>query len=221
MTSRLRFLLILIAVMSSLALVFSGCEVEDEEDGTDTVQTDTSNPDSTVEDTTITPDYRFVRIDDLTEDPGTRYDAGADIDAVILTKNSTGATSYAESIEGYIHGGGQGDNVDPTQALGAPDAFPNYDGDASECVLEDDNGDDTFVSLGGVGGTLIVRMTDKIETGDNLMILEVGGCDYGGGEAFAEDVEVQIAVSSDVDTAQWVSLGSGTGPEIGFNVPTL
>ena len=58
-----------------------------------------------------------------------------------------------------------------------------------------------FVSLGGKGGYIVVEMSEQIEAGDIIDVLEVGGCtlqntaDGGNVVAQAEKVKVQVSVN--------------------------
>jgi len=103
-----------------------------------------------------------------------------------------------------------------TERVRRPDAFDDYP-DTSTCIEEGG-----FVSLGGMGGQLILHMADTIEQGDTLTVLEVGNCDIGGGkDAIQDDVEVFVSVAAD-DTRDWVALGDGgVSPDITFTIPTL
>ena len=227
---KLRFLLPF--ALMAIALLFVACEIEDDADATDTSGT----PDGTV--STCDPEcvapqtcvngtcqdpvspglaYRFVRIDDKSLVNDTP-DGGADIDAVLLFKAGTGTPIYAEDVIAYVHGGGTGDALDPTELTGAPDAFYDYP-DVTNCDVSSDR----FLSLGGEGGYAIIRMGGDIEEGDALDILEVGGClfDDGEQEAIVEPVEVAISVAQDPLNEYWVTLGEGEGPEVSFVIPNL
>lgn len=177
--------------------------------------TDTRSTDTRPVDTRVPPGstYRFVRIDDLSADFETP-DSGADIDAVLLEK-TTGTVAFASTVTRFEHGSGNFPTVDPTQALGAPDAFFAYP-DTSVCDVEGTH----FVSLGGVGGLIVVEMALPVDRGDVLRVLEVGGCDFGGGVAIPEPVDVSVSTSTEID-ANWIFLGSGRGPEISIEVPML
>jgi len=223
---KLRYLL----PFAVLALFFVACEIEDDADGdvtsTPDTQVQTCDPACAAGETCVngtcqagTPDnldYRFVRIDDVSGNYDTP-DGGADIDAIILFK-SDGRTLTAAEVEGFEHGGGLGTEVNPEDALGNPDAFEDYmaNGDASTCRV-----DGGFVSLGGDGGYLITSFAagEAMEAGDELVILEVGGCDYGGGEAIVDDVDVYVSVARDINEPYWQILGSSVeGPEIAFTL---
>ena len=201
----------------SLATALGACELESEyedsdlEDGADLFGADG-------EEAVQIPDYRYVRIDDLSAKSNT-VDGGADIDAVILNKHD-GRIAFGVDVKGFAHGGGKGDDLDPMKALGAPDAFYKYFID-DLAVCDVDNNE--FVSLGGNGGFLVLEMGDVIESGDVLTVLEVGGCEYdsAGHEAIVEPVMVSISVSSDLYQPYWVQLGSKEGPEISFSIPAL
>ena len=77
-------------------------------------------------------EYAFVLVEDLSTDMSGES-PGADIDAISVT--ISGAETFASGITDFGLGGGS--NLDPNQALGAPD---------SGCMATN------FVSLGGTGG---------------------------------------------------------------------
>lgn len=221
-TRSMNIALTLTASLIAAGLATPGCEIDPEPDATtDGGDTDTNGGDDG--DTVMPPDgdpYFFVRVDDLSPMADTA-DGGSDIDAIILDKTD-GTQAFADSVEGYEHGGGDGitgDELDPTEALGSPDAFYAYP-DTSVCDVEGTGGNAPFVSLGGTGGVLVVGMSAAIETGDTLTVLEVGGCDFGDGMANAEEVDVSISTAKEID-GTWTFLGNGTGPEITATVPEL
>lgn len=158
-----------------------------------------------------TPSYEWVRIDDLSNATG-GGDPGADIDAVVLVKSGQSPV-YATSVGSYAASPANVNANDPNQLLGAPDAFENYP-DVTTCRV-----DMGFVSLGG-GGYITARMGAPIEQGDQLDVLEVGGCSYGTGTAFADAIRLQVSTSSDVN-GSWVVVGEGSGPLISTTVPLL
>lgn len=225
---KLRFLLPL--ALLALAGFVVACEIEEDADAVDndTGTTATCEPacdtgfhcvgTTCVEDEANNLEYRFVRVDDLSAKSETP-DGGADIDSITIFKQD-GAVGYADEVKAYEHGGGNGDALDTSQALGAPDAFYDYP-DTDLCEVGDDTTDDMFLSLGGLGGYLVVHMSETIEEGDTLEVLEVGDCDFGSGTAIPEDVEVSVSVAEDPDNTYWVNLGSGTGPDISFVIPNL
>ena len=96
-----------------------------------------------------------------------------------------------------------------------------------ERLLDNCRTDKNFLSLGGLGGHLIVRMEAAIEAGDQVTVLEIGLCegyneDGPTNTAFEEDVEVFVSVGSELDNPHWESLGSGAGsPDVSFTVPAL
>jgi len=157
--------------------------------------------------------WRYVRILDVLPD------AAADIDALVLDK-SGGGQFYAERVVHYL---GVNDHVpidydDPSQVLGPPDTFDRYP-DTSSCPIEPAR----YVELGDDRAYLVVEMGAAIEEGDRLTVLEIGGCDWGEGEAIPETVEVSIADSHanlDPFDGDWTVLGTGGGP-ITFEIPAL
>ena len=209
---KLRFLLVLTAVMATVG--FAGCELQPDADadGGNTTTDVTTTPDGTT-DTAGVLDYRYVRVDDLSNITAGQ-DPGADIDAIILEKAS-GTDVYADKIEAFQPGVDVGDNIDPTDALGAPDSVINYTDAMPDC-----NADAGFVSLGG-SGYVVAHMGENIEVGDSVAVIEVGGCDYGGGTAKLETVKVQVSVAAEPDNQYWVTLGEGQGPYLSLSVNSL
>jgi hypothetical protein len=129
---------------------------------------------------------------------------GADIDAVVLHKPN-GDLFYAAEVGEYFTNPDNPVN-DPSAALGPPDAFPQYP-DLSLCSADSD-----FVSLGGSGGALVVRFPVAIEVGDELEVLEVGGCATADGMTQeAEPYELWISPSTTNDF--WVQVGAALGPQ--------
>lgn len=211
---KLRFLLVLTAIMAMVTFV--GCELEDDADADGTSSTDvTSTTDTTTTDTVTNTglDYRYVRVDDLSNITDGQ-DPGADIDAIILEK-ANGTNVFASNVEAFQLGVDVGDNIDPQDALNAPDSVVNYTDSFPTC-----NADAGFVSLGG-SGYLVVAMDQNIEVGDSVAVIEVGGCDYGGGEAKVEMVKVQVSVAAEPDNLHWVTLGQGEGPYLSLDVSSL
>jgi hypothetical protein len=124
---------------------------------------------------------------------------------------------------------------DEKKIVGAPDSLTAYGTDGATCKYFQDSsnskGDSkcdpdkygqsgygtkadgtacdysyTFVSLGGVGGYIVVEMEDKLEVGDQLDIVEVGNCklvntasgsEIAASRVGAENMEVRVSVSND------------------------
>lgn len=210
---KMRFFYLLICMLAGMSLVVSGCEVDDDADadggtgggtdtstdGTDTDGTDTEEP---------TLDYRFVRVTDLSNDSGTS-DAGADIDAIFITKS--GGNDVFPLADKFIYepSGGEVQAADPNAAIDidAFTAYPNVD----TCELNDASGAPNYVSLGGTGYIIAEFAAPGVEEGDTLKVLEVGGCDFGSGTAREEEVRIEISTGSSLDgTWQTVSTGTNT-----------
>jgi len=164
---KIRFALVL--VLAIFALAATGCELEDDADadGT-TTNTNTSTNTNTgtntnTTDTTVNPGlpYRYVRVNDQST-AGDTINSGADIDAVILDK-ADGGQVFANTVELFEHGGGfaEGPDLDPSEALGSPDSFSDFDSADPICDL-----DAGYVSLGGGDGVIVVGMPEEIEAGD-------------------------------------------------------
>lgn len=156
-------------------------------------------------------DYRYVRIDDLSNATG-GADPGADIDAVVLHKPD-GSAHFGAAVTWYEPSQSVSAD-DSSEILGAPDAFYAWPDDVSVC-----NVGGGFVSLGGAG-TIIVDIGVPIEAGDTLEVLEVGACDYGGGSAFADEFEVQVSVGG-ATLDYWEPVGTSPGGPDMLEVPFL
>ena len=162
--------------------------------------------------------YRYVRIDDMS-DPATACankcdDPGADIDAIVVYRPSTGKHFVAEELKGYnfpstYFKAGEVAN-DPKKALGEPDAFTYDNGglkDDNKCRLYGTDDKYTYASLGGQGGYIEVEMGGAIKNGDRLDVLEIGGCNYIGkddtGTAVRDSIKVQVSVTAAANS--WVA----------------
>jgi len=173
------------------------------------------------------PKFKYVRIDDLSpaETSATKEDPGVDIDAVVLVKQGSGGTHYATRVAGYRRGDGDStlkDNFafDPQAAVGKPDSFVSYPTNTDTCHYyvnpQAAKKQYTFVSLGGVGGYLILEMGAVIETGDKLDVLEVSDCKLANtissnGQTAVKEPEgfrVQISVSEKAD-GKWNFVNQG------------
>lgn len=180
----------------------------------------------------VAPQYKYVLISDLSkkceDENKCKDDPGADIDAVVLRKYNGGGEYYATSVAGYQRSDGKtkkeaGQATDPSQALGKPDSFAGYANGSNttgECVYYKDAEkiEHPYVSLGGVGGFLMLEMGAAIEVNDNVDVLEVGKCsltntkDGGKQTAQAEEIKVQISTASDKN-GTWKDLGSATASD--------
>ncbi|MGI5830378.1 MAG: hypothetical protein ACOX8U_09455 [Bradymonadia bacterium] len=176
-------------------------------------------------------DYKYVRIDDLSKqyteaDLRREEDPGADIDTVVLIKTNNSLV-YPKDVAGYQYGEiPQGDDLyserkyarDP-EKVKELDAFTNYPNNVESCALHkgSSEGPYTYVSLGGIGGWLIVEMGDKIEIGDKIDVLEVGGCEItnssASGDAIKDNIKVQVSVAADA-SSQWQLIATGEGPVV-------
>jgi hypothetical protein len=184
--------------------------------------------------TNVDPQFKFVRVDDLS-DPCEKDsdglchldDPGADIDAIALVKTGK-ATTYAKTVKGYVRSDGATETValvvdgkkpavDPTKAIGEPDSFLSYATSGTsdgKCVYYSDTEKTIhpYVSLGGKGGYIIVEMSEKIEAGDKIDVLEVGKCTLQNTSqdkvqtAQSEKIQVQVSVN---DKDGWKVIGEG------------
>ncbi len=165
--------------------------------------------------------YYFVRVNDLSTNAG--VNPGADIDAIQITKAKTGERAFVSRVEEYVpvNDADISDvSILPDNILGAPTAFgtpfdPAEAGSDKTCSLDDEH----FVSLGGVGGYIIVSFGDAhVENGDAVTVYEIGNCN---GEGVSDPVEVQVSVSSNVD-GEWITVFSATeGPVMSGEVEDL
>jgi len=202
-----------------IALVFllaAGCELDigdlfDTSDATDSDSTDTD----TEVDTPIP--YHYVRIDDLS-DGGSGDTAGADIDAVALIEEVSGPdtdssgfqTTYVAEVMMYSPEGEA--TGDPAKVLGEPDAS-----DISTCT---ETG--WSVSLGGMGGQLILRFESAIDYGDTLRVHEVGDCiDITKQPVATEPLQVSVGTSPD-PMSTWHVIATDTTEAVSvISVPQL
>lgn len=177
---------------------------------------------------------QFIRIDDMSSKEDacgnvvdgkcSKDDPGADIDAIVV-KKADGGYLYAKQIMGYSRGAEgtdrlqeRGVSADPTKVLGKPDSLINYP-DAGDCyyLKKDTNKDDydfTFMSLGGEGGYVEVKMDDVFHAGDTVDIIELGNCELvnlhdsdriTASKVGAEPMKVQVSVSG--ADGSWKVLG--------------
>jgi hypothetical protein len=215
-----KFLALLISMFAALAFV--ACEADDDADADGGTNTNTTN-------TTADPDaptyleYYFVRIDDQSTDTNGE-DPGADIDAVGLV-NGDGSRDWLSEAGGQFASTDRDATVsmDFAQAEGEPNAFTNWaSNDSAYCSVASAN----FAALGGTGAYLIGRFGDAIDTGDQIVVYEVGNCDGPGTSgtttyhADPDAVAVSVSVSNEV-TGTWTSVGTGTGGVMTLTVPTL
>ncbi|MBO4349562.1 MAG: hypothetical protein J6A01_01265 [Proteobacteria bacterium] len=196
--------------------------------------------------------YRYILIEDLsttcqkTQTGFCAPDAGADIDAIVLRKGgSIENRSYATAVvefnrpDGVATNQGNSMAANPDKVLGAPDAFNNYPTpDGCYYYSKDFAGDDTekrqytFVSLGGLGGRIVVDMNVNIEPDDGLDILELSECklynteDSPNSAASVTHTAEEIRVSISVDGNNWKMLGTQKASSItkgilSFNITAL
>jgi len=156
--------------------------------------------------------YRFVRIDDLSNSTSSS-DPGVDLDAIVLTDASGLNPTFATAVAYYHAAPGSVGSDDPSDALGAPDAFSAWPS-VTTCGVASG-----FVSLGGAG-TLIVEMARPIVEGDHLQVLEVGACSYGSGTAIADPYRVSVAVDGGA-AADGEPVGDASGGPKTLTVPFL
>lgn len=214
-----RFLALLICLLATFALAFSGCEADPDADATPDTGTTTN------EVTNIEPlDYFWVRVDDLSTDVDDE-DPGSDIDAVGLVKGGTYSWLQA-GVAGMFASDDRDATVsmDFANAEGAPNAFTGWEsGDTTNCSVASAG----FASLGGSGGYLIGRFADAIEAGDELVVYEVGNC-HGPGtsgtgdyQAAAEPVKLSVSVSNVVD-GTWTTVSDNLAGGVSrVTVPAL
>ena len=187
-------------------------------------------------------EYRYIRIDDMSpNDTTNKEDPGADIDAIGVKQKSTGGYIWAQEVVGYLRGDGQSSvkdktiAADPDKALKDPDSVKGYaEGDGKgdgKCEYYKGDATDeatreyTFVSLGGLGGYLIVDMGVGVVDGDVVHVMELGDCKLqntasgSSGKANSEQIKVSVSVSNTVD-GTWKAIGEGKAANgiVTFNV---
>ena len=138
-----------------------------------------------------TSDYIYVLVEDLSRDEGGEG-PGADIDAISVTVR--GVELFATGVVDFSLGGGSW--LDPTEALGAPD---------SACTATN------FVSLGGLGGYLMVEFGALFSSGDSVTVYELGVTTCPNQPQWIdEDYRVSVSVSTNFGDFIEIGVG-GTG----------
>lgn len=207
-----------------------GCEVsESTTDATTTddadanIVGDTLNVDTSgLSDAPVALRYFFLRINDRSTNTEGQ-NPGADIDAVSIVKSGTEERFYATRVEDYKPNN-EADistvSIIPDNILGPPTAFgtpfnPANAGPDKDCSLSETH----FVSLGGVGGYIIVSFgNEHVENGDIINVYEIGNCN---GEGQPDPIEVQVSVASHVD-GNWITVfNAAAGPVMSVAVSKL
>lgn len=116
--------------------------------------------------------YSYLRINDLSPASGTT-DIGSDIDAVVHIRNGA-IIGYASRVVSANCAS------DQSAMIGAPDALYQYPGNTTVCHARNNGGSGSgpmlYSSLGGTNCYAILEMSNKIQSGDRLDVLEVGNC---------------------------------------------
>lgn len=178
---------------------------------------------------------QYIRVDDMSSKDDacgkvvdgkcSKDDPGADIDAIVVRK-ADGGFIYASEVMAYSRGAEgtdrlseRGVSADPKKVLDKPDSLITYP-DKGDCyyLKKDSNKDDydfTFMSLGGEGGYVEVKMAEQFHAGDSVDIIELGNCELinlhdsdriTASKVGAEPMKVQVSVSGEDNT--WKVLGS-------------
>lgn len=150
-----------------------------------------------------------LRVEDRT--PAQGNDPGADVRAVLLY-DSEGDFFVEEVLDSTV--ADTGEHADPDAVVGE-----NLDTSGHQDQAGCDS-DDSFVSLGGDGGMLVLAMAKaQIQQGDSITVYEVVGC--------PSEENDQVAVSVSVGTEQgcWVpATPTGDNADLGlsfYEVPEL
>lgn len=213
-----KFMFLLFCLFAVVGLSMTACEVDGDGDaetsGTTNTTTDTSGSTSGGTDTTVVAaNYYFVRVVDRSTNI-TGSNPGADLDAISITKKSTGERNYVTRVEEYLpvnEADIAAASFVPENIVGEPEAFgipfnPANAGPDKDCDLADAN----FVALGGVGGSIIVSFGDAhVENGDVVTVYEIGGCN---GEGKTDPIRVEASVASKVDGVWELLFESDIGP---------
>ncbi len=233
-TKKWKTLVGMLALTMTAVLIAGSCS--DNSDATDGSSSDflgmDGGADATANDGSQTASsYLFVRIEDLSTVSGNQD--GADIDAVELIKN--GVSTWALTSELCVLPDGSSCE-NGAAATGESDAFCT---EADRCIShletpqDDPNTLITYSSLGGKGtdnpGYQVLKMSDKIENGDTLVVYEVGNCkvsatcdDTQTVNADAESIKVSVGTSS---TGPWYEMLAGSDttkhPKISITIADL
>ncbi len=114
--------------------------------------------------------YSYLRIEDVSG-YASGVDAGADIDAIVHIKPN-GSVYYAAEVVSHTSG-----VSDYTAISGRPDAFYAYPNvSTAYSRANNGSGQSYYSSLGGTGNSVVVRMQQPIESGDTIIVLEIGNC---------------------------------------------
>ena len=152
-------------------------------------------------------EFRFVLLEDLSDEALDGPSPGSDIDAVSVVVD--GVERFATTVEDFSIGGPNNNNVNVTELLGAPDA---------RCVAEN------YVSLGGAlyNGFVIVGFSSggrevTFRSGDPLTVYELGPslCPQ---QPDWVDESVRVGVSVSTSRSNFVEVGE-TRP--GLNTLTI
>ena len=175
-------------------------------------------------------DVKYIRVDDISKVTPKDEDPGADIDAIAVRKKDTNALVVADDVVGYRYGSEGGADAGKNSAFKTDnvktiDAFWDYanNGVKDKCHLNTAEKTDarTYLSLGGLGGYLIVGLPgeEKIEVGDKIVVFEVGNCEMTNckdstgkcGNATNDPVKIQISASPQYDGGHWQLVGEAQG----------
>ena len=210
---------ILAAAALILGMAVTGCEM------TETCDPNT-DPDCVVEDagntTTDTgtqvdqgqqgQSYHYVLIEDRTTDERPDQTGGADIAGVELVKS--GSSFFASQVHWCEFGNfDNSDAEDCNQALGAP---ASGQGECNPSASVPD-----FVSLGGVGGQLIVSFgnLEEIVEGARIFVYECGR--QQNPSAVDEPFDMRVGVATQPSDPNWLPcISNGTGI-VDCTVPAL
>ncbi|MBR4984721.1 MAG: hypothetical protein IKY83_03145 [Proteobacteria bacterium] len=193
---------------------------------------------------------QYIRVDDMSSQADacgeikngkcSKDDPGADLDAIVV-RTAAGGYLYAKEVMGYSRGPEGQDRItergvaaDPSKVLGKPDSLLSYP-DSGDCyyLKKDSVKDDydfTFMSLGGEGGYVEVKMDDVFHAGDSVDIIELGNCELvnlhdsdnhiTASKVGAEPMKVQVSVSGEDGT--WKVLGASGSAKGGiFSAGTI
>lgn len=144
--------------------------------------------------------YVYVLVQDLEERDRGGGRAGADIVAVEL--RSGGASSYASQVHDCEFGGldnSLAQNCNVVQGVPLPDE--------QSCLSDPTPAQVDFVSLGGVGGSMVVSfgLLKEIQQGDQLVVYACDG-------VVSEHYNALVGTSSDPNDPNWrPCISNGTG----------
>ena len=175
-------------------------ELLDEEDGQELWDAHLDLPETDIIESAV--GAQFIAVRDISGNDVGR-NPGVDLDAVMLYRPSTGQTYFASSVFAFSSYPLEGQNNNPMDALGSPDAYSEWP-ELDTCLVWE-----ASICLGG-GGFIVLQLPVVVEAGDIIDIYEVGACEFAP-EVFAIPEDYAVYASADPNGERWRYLGAGRG----------